>query len=295
MTVQVESIATLTLGRACFAEFKVLVESLNRIEAKQPIFVGCDLETLPDVKEALGGLNHHIIPITDHDLELMRERFRVPSRGRWLNEVMAFKQIMMLKALESASNVLFLDADCCVLAPVNELILKSPGEAIFRRHRPGQVRHGCWQGGVAWTASRRFVEDWIEAFYLDDGFADQSVLQSNASLHSRIGEFNLGVNVGPWVLNKPDQCWSKYHGNEEWIPDSYRWPSAAQFVCNENWLSIRGGIICYRGHPIQVAHFHPVPSQTLKVPFSWRYNEDFRWAMLWLMEKSGIQFSMDPV
>ena len=181
-----------------------LMWSLSKNHPRSDLYLRCDNE----IEEKVRQLSDYL-PLTIHTDNALQEfsgknRAYMEAEGSWLR-FMAAKADVMLAALESNNNVLFLDCDIVVLRPIYIDERANPDIALS----PHFIRkefideYGYFNGGVFWSKSIEAVKRWRDLMPASR-YYDQACLE-NIAREFRCHELDKTHNLSWWRIYQSDQ------------------------------------------------------------------------------------------
>ena len=178
--------------------------SLNKCHPTSELYLFCD-DDIDNKVALLSGFLSLKIQINNELQEFSgKNRASMEADGSWLR-FMAAKADVMLAALESNSQVLFLDCDIVVLRPIyideraNPDIALSPH--FIRKEFTDQ--YGYYNGGVFWSKSVEAVKRWRDLMPTSR-YYDQACLEEIAR-EFRCHELDKTHNLSWWRVYQSDQ------------------------------------------------------------------------------------------
>jgi len=161
-------------------------------------------------------------------------RNEMEKQNIW-GEFQMMKAQAMLYALESGEpDIMFLDADIFVVAPIKLANYRGQVASLSRHHIMDEKEraYGRFNGGTFWATNRDVVQYWISR-YPHSRYYDQACLE-DVDLEFDCHMMHEAQNVSPFRI---------FEGNENPVL------LLAQF-------EIRDGRVCYKGIPLEFIHTH---------------------------------------
>lgn len=224
---------------------KLLIYSVRLYEPTIPIYVLCDTQTRDGLRYFKRDKNLHIYPLLDAYAN--KNRQEMERLGIWTEFMLKKCDIIdiVLKD-EKQSDVLFLDADICLLNEL-PLINKSKYELGASPHfikKSDTDKYGYYNGGYLWIGNPDITIQWREDT-TTSRFFEQASIETIAKTYNSF-DFPIQNNFGWWRLFQCDQPQERIK----------------QFsVC------IHSGFAYYQNKPLRSVHTHFTGNTDTNMPY----------------------------
>lgn len=203
----------------CAHELVGLVLSLSIHHPYTTIYILADSETQRQLKTMTPQPRLTLIWDIALDAYSGKSRAQMSGEGIW-REFMTKKAFIIQRALQDFPDVLFLDSDILLTAPITDIDhTKELGVSPQIIGQRGITLFGKYNGGMLWTRNASVPDDWIE-FTKTSRYEEQAAIEDLARKYSFF-EFDDSHNVQCWRLvhfpQGPDAFSKLFHVGAEGV------------------------------------------------------------------------------
>ncbi len=189
--------------KSCAYELIGLLLSLSKFHPKATVFIMCDSATQEEILAITPQPRLSIHWVIDLNTYTALDRKQMEAQGIF-KEFLKSKAKIMKHALNTRKDVLFLDSDIILTAPIVD-INKNRALGVSKQYlvKASLEETGYYNAGMLWTNSKDVCEDWMK-FTEKSRYFEQTAIEDLVNKYSNF-KFGEEYNV---------QCWRYYLGSD---------------------------------------------------------------------------------